>query len=52
VKDGEVLNVDEAELVRKVQTISERRWASIARNDPEHRTMSHFSPQSFKPWEE
>ena len=52
VKDGEVLNVDEAELVKKVQTISERRWNSVAKNDLEHRTIDHFSPQSFKPWEE
>jgi cytosine/adenosine deaminase-related metal-dependent hydrolase len=52
VKDGEALNVDEAELVKKVQAISERRWNSVAKNDPEHRTIDHFSPQSFKPWEE
>ncbi len=52
VEDGKVLNVDEADLVKEVQRISVRRWAKVAENDPEHRTMDYFSPQSFKPWGE
>lgn len=51
VRNGEVLNVDEREVSRKLQFAGERMWAEMGAGDWANRGVDELSPQLLRPFE-
>ena len=52
VKDGMVPNINEEELARELQEVSEGSWSRTAQKDRLHRTVDELSPLSCPKYEE
>jgi cytosine/adenosine deaminase-related metal-dependent hydrolase len=52
MKDGRVLNVDEALVTQELQKAGERMWAAMGPGDWAGRGVDALSPPTFKPFEE